>query len=130
MNVSIKSLLTKDIYIYYLINLFFYTVEIVSFAIVYSIWPFDVFWLNASLRGFLSIFFSIIVRKIIFKDSKNFYTKFVILVLLSPIASSTVLKILIGLFDQIEIWILKIIGDIFVSVLSFITPYLLHIKSK
>lgn len=120
MNVSIKSLLTKDIYIYYLINLFFYTVEIVSFAIVYSIWPFDVFWLNASLRGFLSIFFSIIVRKIIFKDSKNFYTKFVILVLLSPIASSTVLKILIGLFDQIEIWILKIIGDIFVSVLSFI----------
>tara|TARA_X000000368_G_scaffold389724_1_gene352416 strand:- start:2864 stop:3214 length:351 start_codon:yes stop_codon:yes gene_type:complete len=110
----------KDIFIYYQIILIFYIVEIVSFTFLYAIWPYDVFWLNAFIRGFLSIFFSIIARKIIFKNSKNFYTKFFFLVLLSPIASSTILKIFIGLFDQVEIWILKIIGDMIISIISFL----------
>ena len=119
MNLSLKSLLTKDIFIYYLIILVFYIVEIVSFSFLYLTWPYDVFWLNASIRGFLSIFFSVIAKKIIFKDSKNFYTKFFFLVLLSPIASSTILIIFIELFDQVEIWMLKIMGDIVISIISF-----------
>lgn len=119
MNLSLKSLLTKDIFIYYLIILVFYIVEIVSFSFLYLTWSYDVFWLNASIRGFLSIFFSIIAKKIIFKDSKHFYTKFFFLVLLSPIASSTILIIFIELFDQVEIWMLKIMGDIVVSIISF-----------
>ena len=119
MNLSLKSLLTKDIFIYYLIILVFYIVEIVSFSFLYLTWSYDVCWLNASIRGFLSIFFSIIAKKLIFKDSKNFYTKFFFLVLLSPIASSTILIIFIELFDQVEIWMLKIMGDIVVSIISF-----------
>tara|TARA_B100000927_G_scaffold91961_2_gene74334 strand:- start:2326 stop:2676 length:351 start_codon:yes stop_codon:yes gene_type:complete len=109
----------RDIFIYYQINLLFYIVEIVSFTFLYTIWPYDIFWLNALIRGFLSLFFSIIVRKTIFKDSKNFYVKFFFLVLLSPIASSTVLKILIGMFSHVEVWILKIIGDVIISIISF-----------
>ena len=119
MNLSLKSLLTKDIFIYYLMILVFYIVEIVSFSFLYLTWPYDVFWLNAFIRGFLSIFFSIIAKKIIFKDSKNFYTKFFFLVLLSPIASSTILIIFIELFNQVEIWMLKIMGDIVISIISF-----------
>jgi len=119
MNLSFKSLLTKDIFIYYLIILVFYIVEIVSFSFLYLTWPYDVFWLNALIRGFLSIFFSVIAKKIIFKDSKNFYTKFFFLVLLSPIASSTILIIFIELFNQVEIWMLKIMGDIVISIISF-----------
>tara|TARA_B100000925_G_scaffold113121_1_gene83728 strand:+ start:2414 stop:2791 length:378 start_codon:yes stop_codon:yes gene_type:complete len=119
MNVSLKSLIMRDIFIYYQINLLFYIVEIVSFTFLYTIWPYDIFWLNALIRGFLSLFFSIIVRKTIFKDSKNFYVKFFFLVLLSPIASSTVLKILIGMFSHVEVWILKIIGDVVISIISF-----------
>ncbi len=119
MNVSLKSLIMRDIFIYYQINLLFYIVEIVSFTFLYTIWPYDIFWLNALIRGFLSLFFSIIVRKTIFKDSKNFYVKFFFLVLLSPIASSTVLKILIGMFSHVEVWILKIIGDVIISIISF-----------
>ena len=119
MNVSLKSLIMRDIFIYYQINLLFYIVEIVSFTFLYTIWPYDIFWLNALIRGFLSLFFSIIVRKTIFKDSKNFYVKFFFLVLLSPIASSTVLKILIGMFSHVEVWILKIIGDVVISRISF-----------
>ena len=120
MNVSLKSLIMRDIFIYYQINLLFYIVEIVSFTFLYTIWPYDIFWLNALIRGFLSLFFSIIVRKTIFKDSKNFYVKFFFLVLLSPIASSTVLKILIGMFSHVEVWILKIIGDVVISIISFL----------
>ena len=119
MNLSFKSLLTKDIFIYNLIILVFYIVEIVSFSFLYLTWPYDVFWLNALIRGFLSIFFSVIAKKIIFKDSKNFYTKFFFLVLLSPIASSTILIIFIELFNQVEIWMLKIMGDIVISIISF-----------
>ncbi len=119
MNLSLKSLLTKDIFIYYLIILVFYIVEIVSFSFLYLTWPYDVFWLNAFIRGFLSIFFSVIAKKIIFKDSKNFHTKFFFLVLLSPIASSTILIIFIELFNQVEIWMLKIMGDIVISIITF-----------
>lgn len=110
----------KKIFIYYLINLLFYIVEIVSFTILYSIWIYDVFWLNLSIRGFLSIFFSIVTKKLIFKDSKNFYTKFFLIVMLNPLASSSILKIFIGLFGQTEIWILKIIGDLIVSLIGFL----------
>tara|TARA_B100000900_G_scaffold409436_1_gene425368 strand:- start:2539 stop:2886 length:348 start_codon:yes stop_codon:yes gene_type:complete len=110
----------RDIVFYYLINLFFYIVEITSFSFLIISWPYDIFWLNTFLRGFISIFFTITVRKIIFKDKDDFYLKIFLIILLNPFASSTMLKILIGIFDYIEIWILKIIGDIFVSIIAFI----------
>ena len=119
MNVSIKSLVTKDVFIYYLINLSFYIVEIISFIFLYSTWAYDVFWLNAGLRGLLSVFFAIIVKNIVFKESKNFYLKFSTLVLVSPFASSVMLKILITALNH-EIWILKIFGDLIVSIATFI----------
>lgn len=110
----------RDIVFYYLINFFFYIVEITSFSFLVISWPYDIFWLNTFLRGFISIFFTITVRKIIFKDRDDFYLKIFLIILLNPLVSSTMLKILIGIFDYIEIWILKIIGDIFVSIIAFI----------
>jgi len=120
MNVSLKSLTMKDMFIYYLINLIFYILEIISFVFLYSIWPYDVFWLNAGLRGLLSIFFAITIRKTIFKDSNNFYLKFSTLVLLSPFASSIMLEIFMTFLSQFEIWILKILGDLIVSIATFL----------
>ena len=119
MNVSLKSLVLKDIFIYYFINLSFYIVEIISFILLYTIWPFDVFWLNASLRGLLSLFFAIAVRNTVFKNSKNFYLKFYILVLISPFASSIMLEVLMRTLN-FEIWILKIFGDLIVSIATFL----------
>lgn len=109
-----------DILNYYSLNLVFYLIEIFLFKHFYLDWSYDIFWLNTGLRAFLSIFFSILVRKIIFRESKNFYSKIFLIVLLNPIASSLLLKILIGLNPLIEIWILKIIGDIFISLIAFI----------
>ena len=94
-------------------------VEIISFILLYPIWPFDVFWLNASLRGLLSLFFAITVRNTVFKNSKNFYLKFYILVLISPFASSIMLEVLMRTLN-FEIWILKIFGDLVVSIATFV----------
>ena len=119
MNVSLKSLVMRDIFIYYVINLLFYIIEIVSFIFLYTIWPYEVFWLNAGLRGLLSIFFAITVKNILFKDSNNFYLKFTSLVLISPFASSILLEMLMTVLNC-EIWILKIAGDLTISVATFI----------
>lgn len=110
----------SEIFSYYSLNLFFYLIEIYLFKSIYMHWPYDVFFLNAGIRGILSIFFSILVRKIIFKESKNFYIKIFLIVLLNPIASSTMLKIFIELFSGIEVWVLKIMGDIIISLIAFI----------
>ena len=109
----------KDIFIYYLINLIFYMVEIVSFIFLYSVWPYEVFWLNALLRGLLSIFFAITVKNIVFTGSNNFYFKFATLVLINPFASSIILEILMSALN-FEIWILKISGDLIVSIATYI----------
>ena len=119
MNVSLKSLIMKDIFIYYLINLIFYMIEIVSFIFLYSVWPYEVFWLNAGLRGLLSIFFAITVKNIVFTGSNNFYFKFATLVLISPFASSIILEILMSALN-FEIWILKISGDLIISIATYI----------
>ena len=119
MNVSLKSLVMRDIFIYYVINLLFYIIEIVSFIFLYTIWPYEVFWLNAGLRGLLSIFFAITVKNILFKGSNNFYLKFTSLVLISPFASSILLEMLMTVLNY-EIWILKIAGDLTISVATFI----------
>ena len=110
----------KDFFFYYLINLFFYIIEITSFSFFIIVWPYDIFWLNTILRGFISIFFTITVRKIVFKERDDFYLKIFLIILLNPFASSTMLKILMEIFDYIEVWILKIVGDIFVSLIGFI----------
>ena len=109
----------KELFLYYLFNLTFYIVEIVLFKYLYLDWQYDIFWLNTILRGTLSIFFTILVRKIIFKGSRYFYLKIFLIVLLNPIASSSLLKLLIFYFNDYEIWILKIFGDIFISLIAF-----------
>ena len=53
----------KELFLYYLFNLTFYIVEIVLFKYLYLDWQYDIFWLNTILRGTLSIFFTILVRK-------------------------------------------------------------------
>ena len=112
--------INEGFFFYYLINLFFYIIEITSFSFFITVWPYDIFWLNTILRSFISIFFTITVRKIVFKDMDDFYLKIFLIILLNPFASSTMLKILMEIFDYIEVWILKIVGDIFVSLIGFI----------
>jgi hypothetical protein len=72
------------------------------------------------LRASLSIFFSIIIKSLIFKENKYFYRKFFILALLNPVASSSTLVILIKLNLGIEVWLIKILGDIFISILGYL----------
>tara|TARA_Y100001954_G_C15419402_1_gene411445 strand:- start:103 stop:450 length:348 start_codon:yes stop_codon:yes gene_type:complete len=110
----------KELLFYYFLNSIFYIFEIVLFKYFYLDWPLDIFWLNTILRGTLSIFFSILVRKTVFKDSKNFYLKFFVIALINPLASSTSLKVLMFYINDYEAWILKIIGDLFISLIAFI----------
>tara|TARA_Y100000389_G_scaffold189524_1_gene213372 strand:+ start:774 stop:1121 length:348 start_codon:yes stop_codon:yes gene_type:complete len=110
----------KKLSIYYSLILTFYFVEIFLFKQLYILWIYDIFWLNAFLRASLSVFFSIIIKSLIFKENKYFYRKFFILALLNPIASSSTLVILMKLNLGIEVWLIKILGDIFISILGYL----------
>ena len=75
--------------------------EIVIFQIAIKEWVYDIFWLNIVLRMTLVSVFSIIVRNTIFKGSKFFYSKFLGLIIASPLAASILLKILTILYPAI-----------------------------
>jgi len=111
MNVLIK---------YYLITFIFYILEIIIFQLTIKAWIYDIFWLNMILRLALVSFFSIIVRNTIFKDSNLFYVKFFTLILLSPLAASTLLKFLTILYPTILIVLLKFISDLISSVIVYL----------
>ena len=104
---------------YYLLTLAFYLVEIAVFASLYASWNYDVFWLNIAIRLFLILIFSIIVRNLIFTGTKYFYIKFSVLVLLNPLMSSSLLKILTIFFLPTGIIVLKILTDLITSLLMF-----------
>ena len=104
---------------YYSLTIVFYLLEIALFQIALSSWVYDIFWLNIILRTVLVFFFSIIVRNTIFKDSKFFYIKFIGLILASPIAASSLLKLLTILYPMTLIIGLKIIADLITSIMVF-----------
>ena len=102
---------------YYILTFIFYVIEIYVFKLTLEIWEYDVFWLNVCIRGILVTFFAVIVRKILFADSENFYIKFLFLVISSPLISSILLKILI--LNNFDIIFNKIIADILSSLIIF-----------
>ena len=106
--------------IYYSLTLIFYIFEIFLFKTIHPIWEFDIFWLNASLRFTLVIFFSLAIRHLLFRDSEYFYPKFLILIILNPIVASFMLKGLTEYYLTIDILILKFISDLLSSFLFYI----------
>tara|TARA_B100000768_G_C11058144_1_gene281245 strand:- start:248 stop:601 length:354 start_codon:yes stop_codon:yes gene_type:complete len=104
---------------YYLLTLIFYIFEIIIFKFLLNIWIIDIFWLNISIRVVLVSFFSITIRSLLFKESKNFYMKFLILVTINPFISSLFLKILVLFNGDLEVIINKIIADLFTSLIMF-----------
>ena len=109
----------KDLIKYYSLTLFFYAIEITIFKITHSLWLYDIFWLNLSIRTVLVFFFSIIVRNTIFKNSEFFYAKIFGLILFSPVLASLVIKILTLIYPFVSVIILKLIGDLLSSILVF-----------
>ena len=110
----------KSFFVYYFLTLLFYLVEISLFAIFYVSWRYDIFWLNITLRSFLVIIFSIIVRKLIFTTTRHFYLKFFILVLFNPLLSSALLKLFTLSLLSIEVLVLKFVADLVNSILIFL----------
>ena len=113
--------MTMQLLIYYSLTLIFYIFEILLFKTIYPLWDFDIFWLNALLRFTLVIFFSITVRRILFRDSNYFYLKFLILIILNPIVASFMLKGLTEFYLVADILILKFISDLVSSLIFYIT---------
>ena len=105
---------------YYSFTLIFYLLEVIIFQLALKTWIYDIFWLNMILRMNLVIFFSIIVKNIIFKDSKFFYLKFYVLIVFSPIAASAILKLLITIYPQAFIILLKFISDLISSLIVYL----------
>jgi hypothetical protein len=110
----------NDLIKYYGLTLVFYIVEIGVFAIVYKGWEYDVFWLSLAIRLFLVSIFSVVVRKLIFPDTKGFHVKFGALVVLNPMFSATLLKLLSLFLPLVDVLILKFFADAASSLLVFI----------
>lgn len=103
---------------YYAITFIFYIAEIYIFKFSLSIWSYDIFWLNLVIRGLLASFFAVIARKILFANSANFYIKFALLIISSPLISSILLKVL--LLNNFDVIFTKIIADILSSLIIFV----------
>ncbi len=104
---------------YYSITLVFYLLEIIIFQTAINSWIYDIFWLNMLIRTVLVFFFSIIIKNMIFIDSKFFYAKFLVLILISPIAASSLLKLLTILYPMTLIIALKFVSDLISSLVLF-----------
>lgn len=111
----------KDLLNYYLLTFVFYLVEILLFTKIYSVWKYDIFWLNVLIRFTLALVFSIIVRRVIFKGVRYFYLKFFVLVLFNPLLSSSLLKLSTIFFPMLGVVILKILTDLISSLFIFFT---------
>ena len=105
---------------YYSLTLIFYILEIVIFQLALKTWIYDIFWLNMILRMALVSFFSIIVKNIIFKDSKFFYVKFFTIILISPLVASALLKLLMILYPKTLIIFLKFVSDLISSLIVYL----------
>ena len=109
----------KDFIIYYSLTLFFYSIEVYLFNEIYPGWAYDVFWLNISLKVVLITIFSILAKELIYKDTKNFYTKYFTLVTLNPLFSSSLLKVFLMANSGFGVLIIKIIADLITSIIQF-----------
>ena len=111
----------KNFLIYYSVTLFFYLIEVIGFIYIYPFWSFDIFWLNAILRLSLVLVFSIVIQKILFKETLLFFRKFFSLVIVIPIFASLFLKLLFMFFgDSTNIVLLKLISDIASSLILYL----------
>jgi hypothetical protein len=110
----------NDFLKYYSLTLVFYLFEIVIFQAAIKEWVYDIFWLNIILRMTLVAVFSIIVRNTIFKGSKFFYSKFLVLIIASPLVASILLKILTILYAGTLVIALKVISDLISSLMVFL----------
>jgi hypothetical protein len=104
---------------YYGLTLIFYILEIFIFKYALDLWMYDIFWLNILIRVILVIVYAFIVRNLLFSAARNFYTKFSILILLNPLVSSTLLKILIVSGEEFDVILLKIFADLVTSILVY-----------
>jgi len=109
----------SDLIKYYSITLVFYLLELIIFQTALSSWVYDIFWLNMLIRTILVFFFSILIKNMIFVDSKFFYVKFLGLILINPIAASSLLKLMTILYPMTLIIILKFISDLISSLVVF-----------
>ena len=109
----------KDFIIYYSLTLFFYSIEVYLFNEIYQGWAYDIFWLNICLKVVFITIFSILAKELIYKDSKNFYTKFFTLVTLNPLFSSSLLKVFLMANSGFGVLIIKIISDLITSIIQF-----------
>jgi len=111
----------KHMLSYYLLTLGFYLIEVFVFSMAYDGWEFDVFWLNMAIRVVLASFFAIIVRSVIFSETRHFYLKFFVLILFSPLLSSLLLKLLTTIYPLIGVIYFKILSDLITSFLVFLS---------
>ena len=110
----------NDLIRYYVLMLAFYIVEVGVFALVYEGWEYDGFWLSLAIRLFLNSIFSVVVRKLVFPDTKGFHAKFWTLVVLNAMFSSTLLKLLSLFLPLVDMLLLKFFADVTSSLLGFI----------
>ncbi len=103
---------------YYAIAFIFYVAEIYIFKFSLSVWSYDIFWLNILIRSILSSLSAVILRKILFSNSANFYIKFAILIISSPLISSILLKVL--LLNNLDVIFTKIVADLLSSLIIFV----------
>lgn len=105
---------------YYFYVLFCYSIEIVTFYFSLKYWSYDVIWLNLIVRLFFTSLFAVTVKKAIFSQSVTFYKTFFTLAALNPIFSSGALTVLVTIFLNVELLYLKLIGDLFTSLIFYI----------
>ena len=104
----------RNFLIFYSLTLSIYIVEISLFSYLIDFYDLSILLINGTLRFFLAIIFTILVRILVFKHTENFYIKFIPLIIINPIASSLMLSILVFLLD-FKIIFLKIFADLIVS---------------
>ena len=111
----------KNFLTYYSLTLFFYIIEIIGFFFIYPLWSFDIFWLNAILRLSLVLIFAVVIKKVLFEGTYNFFKKFFSLVIIIPLFTSSFLKILFIFYgDTTNIILLKLLSDIASSLILYI----------
>jgi hypothetical protein len=110
----------KQAVMYYLLTLIFYCFEILVFSYIYNFWQDDIFLINLIIRFVIVIFFTASIRKTIFFDSQNFYTKISILITLNPFFASLFLSFFIFIFESSNILYIKILSDLINSILFYL----------
>ncbi len=104
---------------YYLISLSIYLIEVLLVSLLENIFPQEIISINLVVRIISCIFAAYIYQNYLFKDTNNFYKKFLIIASIVPAISTLLLLLLLQLIF-LDLIILKIISDILSSILGFI----------